>query len=221
MVKLEPLIDHTLLAPEAGLSDIERLCAEAAEHRFASVCVNPCMVRHAAEFLRESAVPVCTVIGFPLGASATRVKSFEAGNAMDDGAHELDMVMAISAIRENRLSYARQDIEAVVKQATGRIVKVIMETCLLTNQEKVTACRIAMDAGAAFVKTSTGFSKSGATVEDIRLVRKATGPLFGVKASGGIRSLKDALAMINAGANRIGTSNSLRIITEQDQQQTP
>jgi deoxyribose-phosphate aldolase len=208
------LIDHTLLKPEATDADIRKLCAEARQYGFANVCVNPCWVPVAAEDLTGSAVKVCTVVGFPLGANATEVKSFETGVAMAEGALEIDMVLNIGSLRSGKTDAVREDIIAVVDTAHlgGAIVKVILETALLTHEQKVEACELALSAGADFVKTSTGFAASGATAEDVALMRQVVGPAMGVKASGGVRNLDDLKKMVAAGATRIGTSAGVKII---------
>ena len=206
-------IDHTLLKPEATAEQIRRLCAEAREHAFASVCINPVYVPLAAAELAGSAVAVCTVIGFPLGAARSEVKAFEAATAVRDGAGELDMVLSVGAMRAGETATVRRDIEAVVAVAAGRVVKVILETCLLDAAQIAAACRLCLAAGAGFVKTSTGFSTGGATVEHVRLMRETVGDACGVKASGGIRSRDDALAMIDAGATRLGTSAGVAIVS--------
>lgn len=206
MNELASYIDHTLLKPEATESQIRVLCAEARQWRFASVCVNPRWAATAAEELRGSRVKVCTVIGFPLGASVSAVKEFEARRAVADGADELDMVVSVGDLKAGRDEYVRSDIAAVVRGAQGRTVKVIIEACLLTDEEKARACRLAAAAGADFVKTSTGFSKGGATVHDVALMRAVVGPDVGVKAAGGIHTRAEAEEMIAAGATRIGAS---------------
>ncbi len=205
-------IDHTLLKPEATRQDITGLCLEAAELGFYSVCLNPSYVAAAAEELREREVKVCAVVGFPLGASTTAVKAFETVEAIKNGADEIDMVIHIGALKEGRKDYVRDDIKAVVRAAEGRPVKVIIETCLLTTEEKVLACNLAREAGAAFVKTSTGFSTGGATVDDVRLMRETVGPEMGIKASGGVRTPETAREMIKAGATRIGASAGAAIL---------
>lgn len=212
------IIDHTLLKPEASEDQIRKLCEEAREYGFHSVCVNSCYVSLCAELLRDSDVKVCTVIGFPLGAVSSAGKAAEAAAAVKDGADELDMVINVGMIKSGNWEYVRRDIEGVI-QAAGRdrIVKVILETCLLTDEEKRTACRVCRQAGAAFVKTSTGFSFAGASPEDVRLMREEAGEDMGVKASGGIRTLKDAEAVVNAGADRIGTSSGIAIVREAGQ----
>lgn len=212
---LARLIDHTLLKPEAKFAEIETLCEEARRYSFASVCVNPFWVTAAATALEGSIVKVCTVIGFPLGANRTETKVAEAKLALDQGAHELDMVLNIGALKSGIEQVVASDISAIADAAhSGQaILKVILETCLLTDAEKELACRIAVDSGADFVKTSTGFSKSGATADDISLMRRVVGPEIGVKASGGIRTYEDALRMVAAGATRIGASASVSIVT--------
>lgn len=217
------LIDHTLLKPEARQSDVAGLCAEARAFGFASVCVNPCWVHFAAEELAGSAVKVCTVIGFPLGANETAAKLCEAELALSHGAKELDMVQNIGALRSQELGSVRDEIAELARLAHSRsaILKVILETCLLTEEEKITACRMAAGAHADFVKTSTGFSRSGATVEDVRLMRKLVGESLGVKASGGIRTLESVRQMVAAGATRIGTSSGVAIVKSLSAPQTP
>ena len=210
---LARIIDHTLLKAEATYSEIERLCAEAKEYGFASVCVNPVWVSKAYDILKETDVKVCTVIGFPLGAATAEVKAFETENAIANGATEVDMVINIGLLKCGRDDEVEEDIRAVTKAAEGKaLTKVIIETCLLTDEEKVRACEIAARAGADFVKTSTGFSTGGATVEDVALMRKTVGDDLGVKASGGVRSLEDLMKMVDAGANRIGTSSGVKIM---------
>jgi len=207
------MIDHTLLKAEATKEQIEKLCAEAKEFGFASVCVNPTWVKYCSELLQDSNVLVCTVIGFPLGANTTAVKVFEAKDAIANGAQEVDMVINIGALKDQNFELVQADIAAVVEAAKGSaIVKVIIETCLLTEEEKVKACELSVEAGADFVKTSTGFSTGGATAEDIALMRKTVGPELGVKASGGVRSLEDMQKMVEAGATRIGASSGVAIM---------
>ncbi len=215
------LIDHTLLKPEASLEDIRKLCEEAAKFGFASVCVNPTWVKKAAAFLKGSGVPVCTVIGFPLGATMPDVKAYEARRAILDGAREVDMVINIGALRSGDTCLVEDDIRAVASAAheNGVLCKVIIETALLTDEEKVKACLAAKNAGADFVKTSTGFSKGGATVEDIALMRRTVGADLGVKASGGVKGIDDARAMFQAGATRIGASVGVKIVREADGEQ--
>ncbi|HZW84011.1 MAG TPA: deoxyribose-phosphate aldolase [Candidatus Deferrimicrobium sp.] len=213
--KLAATIDHTLLKPQAMEADIVELCREAKEYKFASVCVNPTHVNLASKLLTGTTVKVCTVIGFPLGANTTEVKAFEAKDAMAKGASELDMVINIGALKHKNYDLVLHDIQAVVaiaKTQPGIIVKVIIETALLTQEEKIKACQLAVEAGADFVKTSTGFSGGGATKEDIALMRQTVGPQIGVKASGGVRNLQDAQAMLEAGATRIGASAGIAIV---------
>ena len=206
------MIDHTLLKPEATPAQIEKLCAEAAEYHFASVCVNPVYIPLAARLLKGTGVKVCCVVGFPLGAIAPEQKAAEAASCAAMGAEELDMVIHVGAAKAGDWALVQRDIEDVVKAAAGHTVKVIIETCLLTDEEKVKACEAAKAAGAHFVKTSTGFSTGGATTHDIALMRKTVGPEMGVKASGGIRDYATAMAMIEAGANRIGASAGIAIV---------
>lgn len=207
-------IDHTILKPEATVREVDQLIEEAKTYHFASVCVNPCFVAYAKEKLKDSDVKVCTVIGFPLGANTSNVKAFEATDAVNNGADEIDMVIAIGALKAGRLNEVQHDMEAVVKASQGRLVKVILETCLLTKDEIVIACQLAMAAGVDFVKTSTGFNKYGATVEDVALMKKTVQDNLKVKASGGIRSLEDALKMIEAGADRLGTSSGVSLVNQ-------
>ncbi len=207
-------IDHTLLKATGTESQIRELCAEAKKYRFASVCVNPAWVPLCSQELQGSGVMVCTVIGFPLGANASEIKAAEARLAVGQGAHEVDMVINIGKAKAGDWSAVESDIRAVVEAAGNATVKVIIETCYLTNEEKVKACQAAMKAGAHFVKTSTGFGTGGATAEDIALMRKTVGSTMKVKASGGIRTLQDALAMLKAGADRIGASAGVSIVSE-------
>ncbi len=207
-------IDHTNLNADAILEHIRKLCNEAKTYGFASVCVNPTYVQKAVEFLKGSSVKVCTVIGFPLGANTSTVKAFETQNAIQNGAHEVDMVINIGELKSGNDNKVKSDIENVVKTANKRvIVKVILETALLSKEEIIRACLLAKQAGADFVKTSTGFSKSGAQVDDIILMRKTIGPEMGIKAAGGIRTHEAAKNMIKAGATRIGASASILIVT--------
>ena len=216
MMELKKYIDHTLLKPEATQAQIDTLLDEALEYDFMSVCINPYWVSYAADRLKESDVKVCTVIGFPLGANTSAVKAFEASTAIDDGATEIDMVINIGAAKSGDWDQVEADIKAVVDVADQSVlVKVIIETCLLTDEEKVKACQAAQAAGADFVKTSTGFSTGGATLEDVRLMRETVGPDMGVKASGGVSNLEEAQAMIEAGASRIGASKGIQIIQAQ------
>jgi deoxyribose-phosphate aldolase len=210
------LIDHTLLKPEASESDIRKLCDEAAKFGFASVCVNPAWVKKAASFLKGTGVPVCTVIGFPLGATLPDVKAFEARRSIFNGAREVDMVINIGALKSSDDCAVEDDIRAVAQAAheNGVLLKVIIETALLTDEEKVRACLASKNAGADFVKTSTGFAKGGATVDDVSLMRRTVGSALGVKASGGVKGIDDARAMFEAGATRIGASVGVKIAQE-------
>lgn len=212
---LASYIDHTILKADVQVKDVEKLCKEAAEFEFASVCVNAANTKQAAELLKGTVVKVCTVVGFPLGATLPQVKAFEAEEAIKNGAGEVDMVINVGALKSGLLDIVENDIKAVATACKNKaLLKVIIETCLLTNEEKVTACELAKKAGADFVKTSTGFSTSGATVEDIKLMRKTVGPTMGVKASGGVRDLETSLKMIEAGATRIGASASVNIVND-------
>lgn len=209
------LIDHTLLKPDASRRMIETLCDEAAQFNFMSVCVNPTWVRTAADRLSGTGVATCTVIGFPLGACRSDVKAFEARRAQEDGATELDMVINVGRLKSGEHTYVQDDIAAVVgARREGSLVKVIIETCLLNDQEKRDACRLAKAAGADFVKTSTGFAGGGATAADIALMRETVGPGLGVKASGGVSNFEDLRTMVKAGATRIGASAGVRIVQE-------
>ncbi len=210
------LIDHTLLKPEASENDIKKLCDEAAEFGFASVCVNPVWVKKASEFLEGSNVPVCTVIGFPLGATLSDVKAYETRRAIFNGAGEVDMVINIGALKSGDDCAVEDDIKAVAEAAheNGILCKVIIETALLTDEEKVRACLASKNAGADFVKTSTGFAKGGATVDDVNLMRRTVGKALGVKASGGVKGIDDARKMFEAGATRIGASVGVKIAQE-------
>lgn len=214
-MKLNSYIDHTILKADAAKSEVCRVCAEAKAYGFASVCVNSCHVPLVRTQLEGSAVKTCCVVGFPLGAMATAAKAFEAKQAAAGGAQEIDMVINIGALKDGDDTFVLEDIKAVVRAAGGAAVKVILETCLLTDAEKVRACRLAEKAGARFVKTSTGFGSGGAAAEDIALMRRTVGPDMGVKASGGVRTRADALRMIEAGANRIGASAGLTICKEE------
>ena len=205
-------IDHTVLKPDAALEAIDRLCSEAKQHGFAAVCVNSCHVARCARALKGTEVLVCSVVGFPLGAMQTEAKAFEAQKAVSDGAAEIDMVLNIGLFKSGEVEAARADIAAVKTSCGQAHLKVIIETCLLSDEEKMMACRIAKEAGADFVKTSTGFAGGGATVEDIALMRRTVGPELGVKASGGVGSWADAVAMIEAGATRIGASAGIAIL---------
>ncbi|MDC0255054.1 deoxyribose-phosphate aldolase [Bacteriovoracales bacterium] len=210
--KLASYIDHTLLSSTATKEDIKRICSEAKKYGFATVCINPGNISLAAEELDGSPVKICTVIGFPLGASTTKMKAFETRDALDNGAQEIDMVINIGKLKSKDYQYVLSDIEEVVKTAAPHIVKVIIETSLLNQEEKIIACSLSKVAGAHFVKTSTGFSGGGALVKDVELMKKVVGPEIEVKASGGIRSRKDAEKMIAAGATRLGTSGGPAII---------
>jgi deoxyribose-phosphate aldolase len=212
--RIAPLIDHTQLKPEATEADIRRLCEEAVQYGFATVFVHPCWVKDCARWLRGSRVKVGTVVGFPFGANHTRIKAAEAAQDVRDGADELDMVINVGWLKSGKMNQVKEDIRRVVQAAHGKPVKVIIETCLLTDEEKVRACLAAKTAGAAFVKTSTGFNKAGATVSDVALLRRVVGPEMGVKASGGIRDLTTALQLVEAGATRIGTSAGVKIMGE-------
>ena len=214
MGSISEYIDHTNLRQEANKADIENLCKEAIENNFASVCINPVFVSYASKILKKEIPKVCTVVGFPLGADPTELKFAESRYLIHQGAEELDMVINISALKEGDNQYVQSEIEKVVDAADGNCVKVIIETCLLTNEEKKIASEIAVSAGANFIKTSTGFSSYGATEDDVRLIRKSVGPDIGVKASGGVKTLSIFNMLVKAGANRIGTSSALSIINE-------
>lgn len=212
-MNLAKYIDHTLLKPESTRADIARVCEEAKQYNTASVCVNPVWIGYVAEKLKGTDIKPCCVIGFPLGATLPEVKAYETAAAIRDGAQEVDMVINVGALRGAEFETVYEDIKAVVDAAAGKaLVKVIIETCLLTDEQKVIACKLAKQAGADYVKTSTGFSTGGAKVEDVRLMRETVGPEMGVKASGGVRTKADAEAMIEAGASRIGASSSKKII---------
>lgn len=212
--KVSGYVDHTLLKPNATQEEVAKLCEEAKAYCFASVCVNPSYVALCARLLAGSGVKVCTVIGFPLGSTTPTVKAIEARDAIANGADEIDMVINVGALKSGNDAYVKDDIRAVREATRGKVLKVILETSLLSKEEKVRACRISSEVGADFVKTSTGFSTGGATVEDIRLMRETVGPRMGVKASGGIRDADTAKAMISAGATRLGTSASVAIVTD-------
>lgn len=214
------MIDHTILKPDATKEEVKKLCEEAAEYGFCSVCVNSSFVYYCAQQLKDCDVKVCTVVGFPLGAMSTDGKVSETVAAIEDGAEEIDMVVHVGMIKSRDWDYVKQDVASVVEAAGGRaVVKVILETCLLTEEEIVTACQICKEAGAAFVKTSTGFSTGGASVKDVALMRKTVGLVMGVKASGGIRTLDKAKAMVAAGADRLGTSSGVAIVRAQREEQ--
>lgn len=214
--QLARYIDHTLLKPQATAAQVASLCHEAVEHEFYSVCVNPYWVRTASSLLEGSPVLVCTVAGFPLGATVAAAKAHEAAEAVRQGAREVDIVINLGALKSGDWRTVEADISAVVREVEDVPVKVILETCYLTDEEKVRACQVVRDAGARFVKTSTGFGEGGATVHDVQLMRRTVGPKLGVKAAGGIRTLSAALAMISAGADRLGTSASVAIMREMD-----
>lgn len=207
-------IDHTILKASATREQVIKICKEAAANQFASVCINPCHVKLVADQLKGTGVKTGAAVGFPLGATTAEVKAFETAQAVADGAEEIDMVINIGALKDGDTEYVENEIKGVVVAAKGKVVKVIIETCYLTDEEKVLACKLSKNAGADFVKTSTGFGTGGATIDDVALMRKTVGESTSVKASGGIRNLKDALDMIEAGANRIGTSAGLTIVSE-------
>lgn len=211
-MSIAKMIDHTMLKADASEKTILRYCREAKEYGFASICVNTCFVPLVAKELKGSGVKTCCVVGFPLGAMSTSAKAFEAKQAVADGAEEVDMVINIGAMKDARFDFVKQDIEAVVEASKPAIVKVIIETCLLTDEEKVKACELSVEAGAAFVKTSTGFSTGGATVADVKLMKETVGDRAKVKASGGIRTPEDAKALIEAGADRIGAGNGIVLL---------
>lgn len=213
-MELNKYIDHTLLKPEATKKQITKLCEEARQYDFASVCVNTCYVPLAKELLAGSDVKVCCVVGFPLGAMDTVSKAFEAKTAVENGAQEVDMVINIGALKDKDYNYVTKDIAAVVEASKPAIVKVIIEACLLTDEEKVEACKCSMNAKAEFVKTSTGFSTHGATPEDVALMKKTVGNVCKVKAAGGVRSYDDAMKMIEAGADRLGCSAGIKVMEE-------
>ena len=211
-MEMNRLIDHTLLKADASISSIEKLCNEALNYHFASVCVNPGFVPLASKLLKGSDVKVCTVIGFPLGATLPKAKHAETLLAVEAGAEEIDMVINVSMAKEHQFDYVENEIRLVKEACADKILKVILETCLLTDDEIVSCCKAAVNAGADFVKTSTGFSKGGATTHAVKIMRDTVGPNFGVKASGGIHSYEEALNMVNAGANRIGASCGVEIV---------
>ena len=213
-MELNSYIDHTILKAEATSQEVKKLCEEAKQYKFASICVNTCFTELVSTELKGSDVKTCVVVGFPLGAMSTEAKAFEAKSAVAKGAQEVDMVINVGMLKEKNYAFVLQDIKAVVNASRPAIVKVILENCLLTDEEKVKACQLSVEAGAAFVKTSTGFSTSGATSEDIALMRKTVGKDIGVKASGGVRTKEDALKMIEAGASRIGASASIKIVSD-------
>lgn len=212
-------IDHTALKADTTKATITKLCEEAAHYDFASVCVNPTWVSYCADYLKDTDVKVCTVIGFPLGANTSEVKAFEAKNAIDNGADEVDMVINIGALKDGNTELVYNDIKAVVDASGNHCVKVIIETCLLTDEEIVTVCKLAMKAKATFVKTSTGFSTGGATPKDVALMKKTVEGVCEVKASGGVRNYADMMAVIEAGATRIGTSAGVALMNNQESSQ--
>ena len=213
MNSLSSLIDHTNLRPDALHSDIEILCKEAVQYKFASVCINPVYVSYAKSILKDENPKVCSVVGFPLGADSEEMKYAEARFLIFQGVDEIDMVMNTAFLKERKIDLVKNEIKKVVEAADGNCVKVIIETSLLNQDEKALACNIVMESGAAFVKTSTGFSSSGATLEDVRLIKKVVGDRVGIKASGGIKTKNEALKLIEAGATRIGTSRGVEIIS--------
>lgn len=212
MIKINSYIDHTLLKADASKKDIVKLCKEAKKYSFASVCINPSFIPVAKAILKNTKVKICTVIGFPLGQMTTKAKVFETADAIKNGAQEIDMVLNVAKLKDGEFAYVKNEINQIKNCCKAKTLKVIIETCLLTKQEIVKACTLAKAAKADFVKTSTGFSTAGAKVEDVKLMRKAVGSKMGVKASGGVRSYADAIAMVKAGANRIGTSNGIKIV---------
>lgn len=214
MNNLSSMIDHTLLKPESSKEAVEKLCQEAKAHNFAAVCVNPCHIELCKEILKDSPVKIATVVGFPLGANTKEVKAFETLDAINKGAEEIDMVINIGALKDKNYDKVKEDIEGVVNAAKGKaIVKVIIETSLLTDEEKIKACELSMEAKADFMKTSTGFSTGGATIEDVKLMKSVVGDHMQVKASGGVKDLETAKAMIAAGASRLGTSSGVQIVS--------
>lgn len=215
MTNILKAIDHTVLKPEATRDMIKQLCNEAIEYKFAAVCVNPYHVNFCKEILNGSGVKVATVIGFPLGANTKELKAFETVEAIKNGADEIDMVINIGNLKDGKYEDVLKDIKAVVESAQARTVKVIIETCLLEDEEKIKACELSVQAGAHYVKTSTGFSSGGASEADVKLMRKVVGDKLGVKASGGVRTLEDAQKMIDAGASRIGASSGIKIVLEE------
>lgn len=213
-MEINRMIDHTLLKPESTREQIKSLCDEALEYNFKSVCINPFWVSYANDILKDSEVSVCTVIGFPLGANTTSMKATEAREAILNGADEVDMVINVGLLKSKEYDLVEEDIKAVVEESKDKVVKVIIETCLLSDEEIVKACEISMKSGADFVKTSTGFNSAGAKAQDVNLMRKTVGDTLGVKASGGIRDLKTAREMIENGATRLGVSAGIEIIKE-------
>lgn len=214
-MQISKLIDHTILKPDATELEVKKICDEAKEYEFKSVCVNSSYVKYVSEQLKGSDVLTCSVVGFPLGAMPTEVKSYETATAIKNGADEIDMVINIGELKDKKYDHVLKDIKSVVESAKGKTVKVIIETCLLEDEEKVKACELSVEAGAHYVKTSTGFSTGGATEDDVKLMRKVVGDKLGVKASGGVKSLEDAQKMIKAGASRIGASSGVSIVLEE------
>ena len=212
MENINRLIDHTLLKPDAKQEEIEKLCAEAIKYHFMSVCVNPCNVNLCAKLLKGSGVKVCTVIGFPLGANISKTKIEETKYCLENGASEIDMVINIGRLKDKDYDYVENEIREIKNVCKDNILKVILETCLLSDEEIVKACQLSQNAGADFVKTSTGFSKGGATTHAVKLMRETVKDALGVKASGGIHSYEEAMAMVEAGANRIGASSGIKIV---------
>lgn len=215
MTNVAGMIDHTILKANTTKAMVEKVCAEAKEYKFASVCINTCYAKLVTELLTGTDIKTCCVVGFPLGSMSTEAKAFETSKAIEDGANEIDMVINVGALKDKNYEFVKNDIAAVVEAAKGKaLVKVIIEACLLTDEEKVKVCELSKEAGANFVKTSTGFSTGGATIADIKLMRKTVGSEMGVKASGGIRTLEDLLAMKEAGASRVGASASVAMVTD-------
>ena len=208
------MIDHTVLKADTPLETVKRICDEAMEYGFASVCINPCHVAYCADYLKDSDVNVCTVIGFPLGANTSAVKAFETKDAIANGADEIDMVMNIGALKDNNYDFVRNDVKAVVEAANGTLVKVILETCLLTEDEIKKACELCVEAKADYVKTSTGFSTRGATIEDVQIMKAAVQGKAKVKAAGGVRTHEDMVKIVEAGADRIGTSAGCSLVDQ-------
>ena len=212
--QLASMIDHSLLRPNATLEELRKVCQEAVEYGFKAVCINPIFVAEAVSQLKGKHVLVCSVVGFPFGTHSSEIKAKETADVIELGAREIDMVIRVGALKDKKDRDVVKDIRTVVNVARGCPVKVILETCYLTEEEKVRGCRLVMEAGGAFVKTSTGFASGGATFEDVKLIRNTVGKDFGVKAAGGIRTLEEALKMIKAGANRVGTSSSVAILQQ-------
>jgi deoxyribose-phosphate aldolase len=216
--KINQYIDHTILKPESTREQVIEICKEAKENGFASVCINTCFTKLVAEQLKGTEVKTCVTVGFPLGCNSTKTKVFEAKDAIDDGANEVDMVINVGVLKSGDVDYVKNEISEIVQATKGKaILKVILETCLLSDEEIIEVCKISKEVGADFVKTSTGFNSAGATIEHIKLMRITVGEEMGIKAAGGIRSYEKAIAMIEAGATRVGASSSLKIIKEQDE----